>query len=60
MLQTMQYASLPHIVFVNHASTYQIQWWIETGSTAYLNRPVNLDANGANQASTITVMEIAG
>ena len=42
------------------AVTYQIQWWIETGSTAYLNRPVNLDANGANQASTITVMEIAG
>jgi hypothetical protein len=41
------------------AVTYQIQWWIETGSTAYLNRPVNLDANGANQASTITVMEIA-
>jgi hypothetical protein len=42
------------------AVTYQIQWWIETGSTAYLNRPVNLDANGANQASTITVMEISG
>ena len=25
MLQSMQYASLPHIIFENHASTYQIQ-----------------------------------
>lgn len=41
------------------AITYQIQWWVESG-TAYLNRPATLDANGANQASTITVMEISG
>ena len=31
MLQTMQYASLPHIAFENHASTCQIQSLV-TGS----------------------------
>jgi hypothetical protein len=41
------------------AITYQIQWWVEAG-TGYLNRPASLDGNGANQASTITVMEISG
>jgi hypothetical protein len=41
------------------AITYQIRWWVEAG-TGYLNRPASLDANGANQASTITVMEIKG
>jgi hypothetical protein len=42
------------------AVTYQIQWWVESTRTGYLNRPTNLDANGANQASTITAMEISG
>jgi hypothetical protein len=41
------------------AVTYQIQWWVESG-TGYLNRSVTQDANGANPASTITVMEVQG
>ena len=40
------------------AITYQIQFWVED-ATGFLNRPASEDANGANQASTITVMEIA-
>jgi hypothetical protein len=41
------------------AITYQVNWWMES-NTGYLNRPATIDANGANMASTITVMEIAG
>jgi hypothetical protein len=38
--------------------TYKLQWFCET-ETAHMNRPANLDGNGANTMSTITLMEIA-
>tara|TARA_R110001592_G_scaffold359680_1_gene666617 strand:+ start:419 stop:931 length:513 start_codon:yes stop_codon:yes gene_type:complete len=41
------------------AITYNVQWRVE-GDTAYMNRPATLDSVGANTASTIVLMEIAG
>ena len=40
------------------AITYKLQWFVESNS-AYLNRPATEDVNGARNASTITLMEIA-
>ena len=52
---SMQYLDSPA---TTSAITYQVQWQVES-DTAYMNRPATLDANGANTASTITLMEIA-
>jgi len=38
-------------------TTYIVQWRV-SGDTAYLNRPVTIDANGGATSSSITVMEI--
>jgi hypothetical protein len=54
MSNSMNYLDSPA---TTSAVTYQVQWWTEA-STAYLNRPGTIDANGGNSASTITVMEI--
>ena len=39
--------------------TYKIQWRV-SGDTGYLNRPGTIDSIGGSNASSITVMEIAG
>tara|TARA_R100000458_G_scaffold43070_1_gene40979 strand:+ start:849 stop:1448 length:600 start_codon:yes stop_codon:yes gene_type:complete len=41
------------------AITYQLQWAIQSGQTAYLNRAYTLDADRGNTASTLTAMEVA-
>ena len=52
---SMQYLDSPA---TTSAITYNVQWRVES-NTAYMNRPATLDANGANTASTIVLMEIA-
>ena len=52
---SMQYLDSPA---TTSAITYNVQWRVES-DTAYMNRPGTLDANGANTASTIILMEIA-
>jgi hypothetical protein len=39
-------------------TTYKIQWWVEA-NTGYINRPASTDGNGAGQASSIVLMELA-
>jgi len=41
------------------AITYNLQWRVES-DTGYMNRPATLDAQGANTASTIILMEVSG
>ena len=43
------------------ATTYKIQWYIESGATIYLNRSAQdgTDLNNTRSASSITVMELA-
>lgn len=53
---SMQYLDSPS---TTNAITYQVQWRVES-DTGYMNRPGTLDAQGANTASTIVLMEIAG
>jgi hypothetical protein len=55
MPTSMQYLDSPS---TTSAITYQVQWRVES-DTAYMNRPYTLDAQGANTASTIVLMEIA-
>lgn len=52
---SMQYLDSPA---TTSAITYQVQWRVES-DTGYINRPGTLDANGANNASTITLTEIS-
>ena len=56
MPTSMQYLDSPA---TTSAITYQVQWRVES-DTGYMNRPATLDAGGANTASTIVLMEIAG
>lgn len=55
MPTSMQYLDSPA---TTSAITYQVQWRVEA-DTGYMNRPATLDAQGANNASTIVLMEIA-
>jgi hypothetical protein len=42
------------------AITYKLQWKSSNGSSSWtLNKPYTLDANGSNNASTMTAMEIS-
>jgi len=41
------------------AITYNLQWRVES-DTGYMNRPATLDAQGANTAITIILMEVSG
>lgn len=56
MPTSMQYLDSPA---TTSAITYQVQWRVES-DTGYMNKPATLDAQGANTASTIVLMEIAG
>ena len=53
---SMQYLDSPS---TTSSIEYDLHWAIESNE-GIMNRPQNLDANGANTASTIILQEIAG